>query len=76
MASLIVPGSGGLPEDSIPEVPCPVKSGVALATDSAGMPTKVILEVPCSLRCPWYRRRDERHSCAVAVIADEIEGRA
>lgn len=72
-------GGGGfkqVPDDSIPEIPCPVLSSSALATDASGMPTKVYLEIPCRRRCPWFLERDGKPSCAVAVIALELAGRA
>ncbi len=73
---LLLPPTSSLPDDSIPDVPCPVKSSAALVMVD-GQPTKVVLDVPCRRRCPWFmEREDGSPTCAVAVMARALEDRA
>ena len=73
---IFLPPSSSLPDDSIPDVPCPVKSSAALAMVD-GAPTKVILDVPCRRKCPWFmEREDGSPTCAVAVLARAVAERS
>lgn len=76
MSDIIFPTSpSSLPEDSILDVPCPVKS-TATVVSMGGQLQKVTLDVPCRKKCPWYMERDGHPTCAVAVLALSVAERA
>ena len=75
MADIILPAAGGAPDDSIPGTTCPFRSTTALAV-AGGAPSKVSMDVPCRRSCMLCLDRDGKSTCAVAVIALELVGRA
>ncbi len=75
-SNLLLPPSGGAPDDSIPGTICPLRSSTALGSDRVGGAVKVSMDVPCRKSCMLYAEQAGQAKCAIAVLALAMADRA